>query len=188
LRKQLAEARAAIADRDGKIEKLARDVAMLQETVKHLLAQRRSGHRVPQGQGLLFADAPIAAEAPTAQAAGEDDDGANDEDDSPRHQPKDGRKRTPRKIDTSGLPHEDRVHDIPEDQRLDPVTGQPLVQIGEKVFEELDYQRAQLTVIRHRQPIYGLPPAEAVERQVAPLMADLPPRPLENCAASASSG
>jgi hypothetical protein len=55
---------------------------MLQETVKHLLAQRRSGHRVPQGQGLLFADAPIAAEAPTAQAAGEDDDGANDEDDS----------------------------------------------------------------------------------------------------------
>jgi transposase len=77
------------------------------------------------------------------------------------------------------------VHDIPEDQRLDPVTGQPLVQIGEKVFEELDYQRAQLTVIRHRQPIYGLPPAEAVERQVAPLMADLPPRPLENCAASA---
>jgi transposase len=75
---------------------------------------------------------------------------------------------------------------VPEDQRVDSVTGKTLVQIGEKVFEELDYTRAQLVVIRHRQPIYGLPPEEAEHRKVAPVIADLPPRPLENCAASAT--
>ena len=182
LKKQLAEAHAAIADRDAKIEKLARDVAMLQDAVKHLLAQRGRGHRVPEGQGLLFPEAAI-VDAPKAEEASAGD---GDEDDSRRRQPgKDSKKRTPRKIDTTGLPREDRLHDVPEDQRVDSVTGQPLVQIGEKVFEELDYTRAQLTVICHRQPIYGLPPAEAEHREITPVMADLPPRPLENCAASA---
>jgi hypothetical protein len=70
----------------------------------------------------------------------------------------------PCKIDTAGLPSEDRLHDVPEAQRVDPATGKPLVQIGEKVFEELDYQRAQLRVIRHRQPVYGLPPKPSSAR------------------------
>jgi transposase len=54
------------------------------------------------------------------------------------------------------------------------------------VFEELDYQRAQLRVIRHLQPVYGLPPEAQKDRKVEPVMADLPPRPLERCAASAT--
>src|SRR5436190_6053959 len=65
---QLAEARAAIADRDAKIDQLARDVAMLQVAIKHLLAQRRGGHRVPAGQGLLFPEAP-SVDAPKAEEA-----------------------------------------------------------------------------------------------------------------------
>jgi transposase len=188
---QLAEARAAIADRDAKIETLARDVAMLQDAIKHLLSHRGGGHRVPAGQGLLFPEASSAVDAPKAEEAATDDsdeagDDDSDEDDSPRLQAgMDSKKRTPRRIDTTGLPREDRVHDVPEDQRVDPVTGQPLVQISEKVFEELNYKRAQLTVTCHRLPIYGLPPAEAEHREIAPVMADLPPRPLENCAASA---
>jgi transposase len=58
------------------------------------------------------------------------------------------------------------------------------VRVGEAVFEELDYQRAQLRVIRHVQPIYGLPPEEQKHRKDSPVMAELPPRPLERCAAS----
>lgn len=188
LREQLAEREAAIADRDAKIEKLARDVARLEALVKQLLARRGGGLRVPEGQGLLFPEAAIAVEPPNADesSAGDvgDADGDDGDDGGDRSPGKKGSKRTPRKIDTTGLPREDRLHDVPEDQRVDPVTGQQLVQIGEKVFEELDYTRAQLVVICHRRPIYGLPPAEAEHRKAAPVMADLPPRPLENCAAS----
>lgn len=188
LKKQLAERDAAIADRDAKIEKLASDVAMLQAAVKQLLARRSGGYRVPEGQGLLFPEATMAVDSPAAELSADDEEEADsDEEDCPRGQPSnDGRKRTPRKIDTTGLPREDRLHDVPADQRVDPVTGKQLVQVGEKVFEELDYTRAQLVVICHRRPIYGLPPAEAEHRKAAPVMADLPPRPLENCAASAT--
>jgi transposase len=188
LQKQLADRDAAIADRDAKIDKLMRDVALLQDAIKHLFAQRRSSHRIPEAQGLLFPAAEPSVE-PVVEAATDDDEGqadgdGEDEDDSPRR--KSSGKRTPRKLDTTGLPREDRVHELPEELRVDPVSGQPLVQIGEDVFEELDYQRAQLTVICHRRPVYGLPPQEAELRTMDPVMADLPPRPLENCAASAT--
>jgi len=199
LRARLVERDAALADRDAKIAKLASDLAKVQDVVKHLLANRRGGgHLIPKGQGVLFAEAtlsaaveavvnaqPVAAEQPAKRDAAK-----------PASDPA-KRSRTPGKIDTTGLPCEDRLHDVPEDQRIDPATGQKLVQIGEKVFEELDYVRAQLKVIRHRQAIYGLPQAPAEQRQVtpvgqppeqrqvAPVMAELPPRPLENCAASA---
>jgi transposase len=70
-------------------------------------------------------------------------------------------------------------------ERFDPVTGKPLRKIGETVFEDLDSQRAQLRVIRHVRPIQGPSADEGKLRDVPPVMADLPPRPLEGCAASA---
>jgi len=184
----IVERDAAIADRDTQIKKLASDLAVLQQAVKEMLARRGGGQRVPEGQGLLFPAA--ALEAPKAEAPAVDnneaDDGTGEDTDTARPAKKKGTPRKPCKIDTTGLPSEDRLHDVPEAQRVDAATGKPLVQIGEKLFEELDYQRAQLRVIRHRQPIYGLPPEEAKQRDVAPVMADLPPRPLERCAASAN--
>jgi hypothetical protein len=158
--------------------------------VKKLLAQRvPAGHRVHEKQGLLFSESAttMVAEPAAPSVDAEPDDGGNDE--SPAQPPattkkKKGTPRKPGKIDTAGLPSEDRLHDVPEEQRIDPATGKPLVKVGEAVFEELDYQRAQLRVIRHVQPIYGLPPEEQQHREVAPVKADLPPRPLERCAAS----
>lgn len=190
LRAQLAERDATIGDRDKTIAKLAKDLATLQDAVTKLLAQRGGGHRVNEKQGLLFPATITAVEptAPSASVDAEPDDGGNDDADK-QQQPSAKRKGTPRKpgkIDTAGLPSVDLLHDVPEAQRIDAATGKPMVQIGEKVFEELDYLRAQLRVIRHVQPIYGLPPEEAAQRTVAPVMADLPPRPLEKCAASAN--
>jgi len=184
----IVEGRAAIADRDTQIKKLASDLAILQQAVEDLLKRRGGGQSVPAGQGLLFSEGTI--EAPKAEAPAVDgieaDDGTGEEASTARPtNKKPGTPRTPRKMDTTGLPREDRLHDVPESQRIDPTTGKPLVQIDEKVLEEVDYQRAKLVVIRHRRPIYGLPPEEAKQRDVAPVMADLPPRPLENCAASA---
>ena len=186
LKRQLADRDAAIADRDAKIEQLARDLATLAAHVKRLLAPRGGGYRIPEGQGVLFPDAVLAPESPTADPVETDDgvgtEGDDEEDDQP---PKPKTRAGKRKVDTAGLPREDRLHEVPEGQRICPVTGQALVPIGEKVFEELDFARAQLRVIRHRQVIYGLPPEQAQERTVAPVVAEMPPRPLENCAASA---
>ncbi len=61
----------------------------------------------------------------------------------------------------------------------------PLIPIGEKISEELDYTPAQLSVIEHHQVMYGPAPEVAEERQIETVVAPLPPRPLENCAASA---
>ena len=51
--------------------------------------------------------------------------------------------------------------------------------------EMLDYQRGRLRVIEHVQIVYGLPADEAEHRVAAPKMAPLPPKPFENCIASA---
>lgn len=186
----IVEARAAIADRDVKIAKLASDLATLEAAVKRLLAARGGGYRIPEGQGLLFPEAAVAiapaSAAVSVDAGNEADDGSGEDVGTADPARKKGSRRKPRKIDTTGLPCEDRLHDVPEAERIDPATGTPLVQIGEQVFEELDFTRPRLVVIRHRQPVYGLPPALAEQRELAPVKADLPPRPLERCAASAN--
>lgn len=178
-----------IADRDARITKLADDVAVLQKAVTHLMAQRRGGLRIPEGQGLLFpgsalGNAPADASSNDAAAAGESGD---EEDDSPapEQRAKGTRRRTPGKIDTTGLPRERVVHDLPQEQRIDLVSGKPLVAVGQRVTEELDYQRGQLRVIERVQIVYDLPADEAEHRAVAPKMAPLPPKPFENCIATA---
>lgn len=188
LRAQLAEAHAALADRDAKIAKLAGDLAALQALVARLLAPRKGGLLVPKEQGLLFPsalnEAMPATAAEESTASGDVADGDDADDQGAGRSAK--RSRTPRKIDTAGLPCEDRFHELPAEQRVHPQTGEPLVQIGEKVREELDYRRGRLIVIRHRQAIYGLPPHETEHRELPPVAAELPPQPLENCAASAT--
>jgi len=184
---ELAERDAAIVDRDAKIEKLARDLATLEAHVKRLLAGRTGGHTVPEGQGLLFPSSveQTAKSDPAPEANEDQDEGDDDECDDEPERPKNGTGKS-RKIDTAGLPCEERIHELPEEDRICPDTGQTLVPVGEKIFEEIDYKRPQLTVIRHRQVVYGLPPEQADERQATPVTAPMPPRPLENCAASAT--
>jgi transposase len=190
LKAQLRDTRAALANRDKQIVSLKADVATLKAQVERLLATRSGGHAVNPNQALLFPSTQSLLEAPVAKPAAVDevgDDAAGQSGtDKPANPKKGGGSRKPRKIDTVGLRTEDRLHDVPESQRVDPQTGAKLVPIGEKVFEELEYKRAELFVVRHRQMICGLPPEQAAERQVKPVMAELPPRPLENCAASAT--
>lgn len=187
LKAQLAERDAKIVDREAKIEQLARDLATLKAQVERLLCGRRGGLSVPEGQGLLFPDALAmvdGGDSSSDEGSDEDEDGADDDDDRGRNRGKVGAGKA-RRIDTTGLPREERVHELPEEQRFCPDTGQALVPVDEKIFEEIDYTRARLTVICHRQVVYGLPPEQAEERQATPVVAPMPPRPLENCAASA---
>jgi transposase len=197
LRQDLAKARgiiaerdALLADRDAKITSLVADVATLQKVIATLMAQRGGGVRVPKGQGLLFAVGEpdgAAADAPSGGTAAEvDADGGDDKQAEPPAKPRaKGSKRTPGKIDTTGLPRKREIHDLPEAQRIDPATGKALVPIGEKVTEELNYHRGRLEVTERVQIVYGLPPEEAEHRTMTPKAAPLPPKPFENCIASA---
>ncbi|MFN9331455.1 MAG: hypothetical protein ACK6D1_02545, partial [Planctomycetota bacterium] len=140
LRQQLAERDAILVDQKGEIDRLGRQVAMLHDVVKGMLATRRRGFVVPAGQGLLFPNVetppPAIAEA-AASADAEADDGSSDAGRTTTAAAgKKGTPRTPRKLDLVGLPSEDRVHDVAEAERVDPVTGKPLRKIGESVFEE----------------------------------------------------
>lgn len=182
--------KALLEDRDAAIARVSSDLAKLQALANQFLSRRRGGTHVPEGQGLLFSKGEATdalVDVPGADAASGDDEGAADEeDDSPAPaRRRKGTKRTPGKIDTTGLPRTRAIHDLPEDQRIDSVSGKQLVCIGERVTEELDYQRGRLQVIEHVQKLYGLPPEEAEHRKVAPKAAPLPPKPFDNCIASA---
>jgi transposase len=186
LQAKLADRDAKIADRDARIEDLARDLAALKEYVHRLSASRSREHLIAEGQGVLFPDSPVSA-ATDDETASESEAQADehDDDDGPPAKPKTVRKKKSHKIDTSTLPREDRMHELPEEERICPVTGLQLVPTGEKVFDEIDYQRARILLIRHHQMVYGPAPDDAIDRQVDAITAPMPPRPLEGCAASA---
>ncbi len=183
LKAQLADRDAAIADRDAKIDVLARDLNKLKMYMQYLLSRRARTPLIPEGQGVLFPE--LEPAKPQEVSPADSDDEGEGEPSCGKTKSKKGKRSRGQEVDTAMLPHEDRVHELPEEERVCPNTGLSLIPVGEKVFEEIEYQRAKLVVIRHRQVIYGLAPEQAEEFQVEPLTAPMPPRPLENCAAGA---
>ncbi len=166
--------------------KLRREFNAFREEVKKLLGHvPKSKHLVDEGQLPLFDDIgpaePLPEEVP--EHVGEAPDGETSDDSiRGRHKP---RKRA-KKTDMSQLRHEIVTHELPDEERVCPDTGVPLVPIGVEITEELDYVPAELRVLEHHCTLYGLPPEMAEDRQIAPITAPMPPRPLEGCMASAS--
>ena len=177
-----------VADRDARIAKLEQQVAFLSSQVEQLLRGRQRFPEMPERQGSLFPDGVLEQGQEESTSDSSDDESGSDsdsDDDSAAEEPPDPPPRRPRRIDTTGLPQREVVHELPEAERVCPTTGLALVPVGEKVFEELDYVRARLELVRHRRVIYGLPPELAVDRTAAELTAPMPPRPLAGVAASA---
>ena len=161
---EVERVRATLVERDAKNEALQRvnaelreqnkelreQLTLLRREVERLLRSRGGAHLIDEGQGTLFStDLPTIAEVePVAKHANEAPDGETPDDPiKKRHKP----KQRARKVDSSTLPRRQVVHELPESERICPTTGVPLVPIGEKVFEELDYTPAQLSVIEHHQ-------------------------------------
>jgi transposase len=67
----------------------------------------------------------------------------------------------------------------PGEGHICPVTGKPLVVVGEKTSEELEYRPASLVVLVHHRALYGLAEEDRKERCSKPLVAPMPPRPIE---------
>jgi len=191
----LSKRDAVIAERDATIEaqrvlisglraenkQLQSDFALLTRQVKRLLTSRGGGHMIAEGQ-LTFFDAKLEEEAP--EVAPEHVDEAPDgeaPDDSIKRRNKP--KRPSKKLDISSLPREKVTHELPENERVCPITGVELVPVGVKVSEEIEYSPAQIRLIEHHRTQYGPAPEVAKERQIESLFAPLPPQVLEGCRA-----
>jgi transposase len=94
-------------------------------------------------------------------------------------------KRPGRKALARELPRVEIVHDIPEHEKVCAKDGTRLERIGEETSEQLDYQPAQLQVIRHVRPKYACPCCRqggAVQIQIAPVRQSLIPKSLATAA------
>ena len=178
--------RIQIKNQRAENKQLKTDLALLTAQVKRLLANTRGNPLLADGQLTLFGGKPTEEPAaePTPEPEHEHLDEAPDGEtpnDSIKRRNKP--KRPARKLDMSALAREKVTHELPEDERVCPVTGVALVPVGTKVTEELEYRAAELRVIEHHQVEYG-PTAEiAKERKINPFLAPLPPSPLEGCKA-----
>jgi transposase len=64
-------------------------------------------------------------------------------------------KRGPRRPIPANLPVERVVHDLPDNQKRDANTGEPLVKIREEITEEIDYRPSQFVRVQHVVPVYA---------------------------------
>lgn len=84
--------------------------------------------------------------------------------------------------------HLDRVEkilDLPESEKICPVTGEPLICIGEDVSEQLAYEAGRLYVIRYVRPKYASPDRRK-GAEVGVRTAPLPDGPIDRCKADVS--
>lgn len=181
---QLSQREERVDELERQIEELcaelrvaSRDRLALEARLKELLQKRRRLD-TPDAAGqlsLLYGDEEPSEEPPPH--VGEAPDGETPKDPIKRRH----RTKCPaRELDYAALPREHVWHELPEDERVCPVTGLELLPVGEKTTEEIEYRPARLVVIEHHRVVYGLPEELAKEWRVQPLVAPMPPRPIEN--------
>ena len=78
------------------------------------------------------------------------------------------KKTVGRKIDTSKLPREQVIHDLPEAEKKCETCGKELVKIGEDKSEQLEYIPEQLKVIEHIRPKYACRCCETIKAAAKP--------------------
>lgn len=192
LRKDLAERDERIADLESQLTLLAKKLKLtaherrlLEAKLTQLQALRHRHPFLNLGQGVLDFDGEGAS--PEEEAIPEHVDEAPDgetPDDSirRRHKP----KHPARKLDTSNLPVEHVQHELSVEERVCETTGKELVQVGEKLEEEIEYQAGFLKRIVHHRAVYGLSSEDAAERQAPEVVAPGPTRPLPGSVAGAA--
>ena len=160
-----------IQDLTANLETRTAERDRLQEMLNVLTAKRfgpTSEKAVDQYALLDEAEIETAEEGPSEPVA-EDTDTSEDTDTPAASRPKRGRKPLP-----EGLPREEVVHDLPEDQKVCATDGSPLERIGEEVSEKLEVIPATVQVIRHVRPKYACPGCEDTGVHTAAM----PPQPI----------
>ena len=195
---EIESLKSALASRDAELSERTRQIAKLEVQIEALLAElkkssRDNHHLVKRLEALLshrralrgadnpaqgkleFLQEPAPIETP--EHASEAPDGETSADPIKR---KNRTKNPAREIAYQGLERRHIQHELPEEKRVCPVSGLKLLQVGEKLFEELEYQPGKLFLNIHHLPIYGPGPEQAQERTIEPIVTPTPVRPIEN--------
>lgn len=88
-----------------------------------------------------------------------------------RRQRKHGRRLIP-----AGLPREEVLYELPEDERLCPIDGEPMPLIRYETSEQLEYEPATLKVIVHKRAVYACPQKHDDAKLIT---TPKPPQPIE---------
>jgi transposase len=138
-------------------KELAEDKTQLEHLIRLLKRLRFAPKTEVQGkgQGTLFNEAEtLTADDIDDVAEDADDDAKNKGKDEPKPKPE-NRGKPVRKALPEDLPRIDTVVDLPDSEKVCPVTGLALKKIGEEVTEQLDVKPAVAVVLRTIRPKYA---------------------------------
>lgn len=158
---QATELSATIAQQRGKLE------AAQQQIVELLRALRgKQRERLDPDQLLLFeiGDLETLQEEDTEQAA------------KPSSRPRPRQRKRRRQLIPDDAPREERIYELPEEQRLCPHDGRPMPFIRWEESKQLEYEPAIIKVIVHKRAVYACPEKHD-EAKLA--TAPKPPQPIE---------
>jgi transposase len=79
----------------------------------------------------------------------------------------------------------DKILDLPDSEKICPVTGKPMIRMGEDITEQLAYKPGHFFAIRYIRPKYVSPDRRA-GNGVGVLTASLPDGPIDRCKADVS--
>jgi transposase len=158
--------RAMVAERDT-------EIAQLREYIRLLKSQRfgASSERAHRDQLGLFNE----AEAIVAGGPDAEEDGA-EVSVAAHTRAKRGRRPLP-----AWMPREEILHDLPEEEKVCPEDGTPLVEIARESSEQIEFVPATARVLVHVRPKYGCPRCKTGVH-----LAPLPPQPIPKSLASPS--
>jgi transposase len=162
---------AALADRDAALAQ--REAELAEERLRRLAAEAKvkdltrrlygpTSEKIDAEQHLLALEC-LEADRQVAEAAPPEPKPAEPAEPKPPR-----KKRGPRRPLPENLPLERVVHDLPEEQKRDPVTGEALVKIREEITEEIDYRPSQFVRVQHVVPVYA-----AKDKSASPVQAQL---------------
>ena len=167
---QIADLVRQAAEQDRRIEELGQQIALLQ---RRLYGPRSEKYHPDQ----LFLDALL--------KAAEREDVAEPEPDIPvkatvrRKARPHGRLKIPEHIERI-----DEILDLPEEQKVDPETGQALVKLRDEVSEKVAWKPGDWFVRRFICPVYVHPDSQSEKAGV--YMQPMPDSPVEKCKADTS--
>lgn len=154
--------------------RLREDVAYLEELVKLFRHQKfgakSEANRHP-GEQLLFNEAEFESDAHASEAETGDTE--------PKPVPGKPGNRPSRKALPERIPRVERIIDLPDHEKVCPVSGKLMHRIGEEVTEQLDIVPAKVQVLRIIRPKYACSCGECVPKSM-----QLPPQPIPKSMAS----
>lgn len=174
----LADRDAKLADAEKAEQSLRRIIDQQRRQLEELLLKlsRKKGETTHPDQQLLddlLLDVLKQSESVLDEVAHEEDRDASENETTRKRKPR--RKHPGRNPLPAHLERHVITIDIPEDEKIDPITGAPLKVIRIERTEKLEVIPARLRVNAYERPVYSLPNGKGI------VIADLPLFPIDKC-------